>query len=50
MDNKQVEDMQSQFDAFDLRAVRAGHIRLKKQLNDLEVEMAGYLLELGYES
>lgn len=32
----------------DLMAVRAERIQLKKQLDDLEVEMAGYLKELGY--
>lgn len=34
----------------DLMAVRAERIQLKKQLDDLEVEMAGYLKELGYGS
>lgn len=33
----------------DLMAVRAERIKLKQQLADLEVEMAGYLKELGYE-
>lgn len=32
----------------DLMAVRAERIQLKQQLDDLEVEMAGYLKELGY--
>ena len=32
----------------DLMAVRAERIQLKQQLDDLDVEMAGYLKELGY--
>lgn len=32
----------------DLQAVRAEWVTLKRQLADLDVEMDGYLKELGY--
>ena len=33
----------------DLMAVRGGRLALQAELAELEVEMAGYLEELGYE-